>query len=161
MTISQGARANKNGKVFEDMMIPLFMANGFEVFSEKELKQRGNDGIKKYVIKNASYETIYDEKGRTEFVIVDEDRRIRVEAKYQASAGSVDEKFPYMLLNGIEKYPESEIVFVVDGGGYKKGARKWLADKIDEDWLGFKEQGKNICLMTITEFMNWFNHEFS
>lgn len=160
MTISQGARANQNGKVFEEMMIPLFRANGFAVLTESELKKRGTD-TDRYVVKNARYETIYNEHGRTEFVIRDKDRQIRVEAKFQASAGSVDEKFPYMLLNGIEKYPETEIVFVVDGGGYKQGARQWLEDRIAENWLDYKQKGKNIKLMTITEFVNWFNHEFS
>lgn len=161
MTISQGARANQNGKVFEDMMIPLFKANGFEIFTESELKKIDVTNIKRYVVKNAHYITIYNEKGRTEFVIVDDLRRIRVEAKYQASQGSVDEKFPYMLLNGIEQYPESEVIFVVDGGGYKKGARKWLEEHIKENWLDYKSKGKDIKLMSITEFVNWFNHEFS
>lgn len=161
MGISQGARANQNGKVFEDMMIPIFKANGFEIFTESELKKIDVSNIKRYVVKNAHYITIYNESGRTEFVIVDDLRRIRVEAKYQASAGSVDEKFPYMLLNGIEKYPESEVIFVVDGGGYKPGARKWLKEHIKDNWLNFKDKGKDIKLMTITEFINWFNHEFS
>ena len=51
-------------------------------------------------------------------------RTVRVEAKWQQAAGSVDEKYPYMLLNGIYQYPEKEIIFVVDGGGYKPGARR-------------------------------------
>lgn len=164
MTITQGAQANLNGKVFEEMMIPIFTAKGFEIFKESEL---GKPVIKakiqtitKYIIKNASYTTIYGEGGRTEFVIVDGDRRVRVEAKYQASPGSVDEKYPYMLLNGIYKYPEKEIIFVVDGGGYKPGARKWLEDHIKDNWLDYKASGKDIKLMKILEFVNWFNHEF-
>ena len=162
--ISQGALANKNGKVFENMMIPIFESHGFEVFAESDLKDKKKaehvKSLKRYVLKNASYMTIYNESGKTEFVIVDEPRRIRVEAKYQSAPGSVDEKYPYMLLNGIYQYPESEIIFVVDGGGYKKGAREWLDRQIQNDWLEFKEKGKNIQLMSIAEFMNWFNHEF-
>lgn len=73
----------------------------------------------------------------------------------------LDEKYPYMLLNGIYQYPEKEIIFVVDGGGYKPGARKWLQDQIDNDWLQYKElQHKSIQLMTIAEFVAWFNREF-
>ncbi len=164
MAISQGAQANKNGKVFENMMIPIFTEAGFEIFTQGDLKkkkvQKKIATLKRYVIRNAAYMTIYNEGGKTEFVIVDDPRRIRVEAKYQAAAGSVDEKYPYMLLNGIYKYPESEIIFVVDGGGYKPGARKWLEDHIKENWLDYKERGKDIKLMTIAEFMNWFTHEF-
>lgn len=165
MAISQGAQANKNGRVFENMMIPIFRDAGFEVFNESELAkpnvQKQISQLKRYIIKNASYMTIYNSGGKTEFVIVDDPRRIRVEAKYQAAPGSVDEKYPYMLLNGIYQYPESEIIFVVDGGGYKPGARDWLKKQIDENWLDFKSKGKDIKLMTIAEFANWFNHEFS
>ena len=164
MALSQGAQANKNGKVFENMMIPIFADAGFEVFTQSDLKkkkvQKKIQTLKRYVVRNSSYITIYGEGGKTEFVIIDDPRRIRVEAKFQASNGSVDEKYPYMLLNGIFQYPESEIIFVVDGGGYKPGARKWLENRIKENWLDYKERGKDIKLMTITEFATWFNHEF-
>ncbi len=165
MAISQGAQANKNGRVFENMMIPIFKDAGFEVFTESELSKpkikEHVANLKRYIIKNAEYITIYGEGGRTEFVIVDATRRIRVEAKYQSAQGSVDEKYPYMLLNGIYQYPESEIIFVVDGGGYKPGARKWLEDHIKDNWLDYKAKGKDLKLMSIAEFANWFNHEFS
>lgn len=161
MVISQGAQANKSGRVFENMMIPIFKDTGFEIFTETDLRTKKPEGLQRYIIKNASYTTIYNEGGRTEFVIVDGDRRIRVEAKYQSTQGSVDEKYPYMLLNGIYQYPESEIIFVVDGGGYKPGARQWLEEHIRNNWLDYKARGKNIRLMTIVEFANWFNHEFS
>ena len=164
MTITQGAQANLNGKVFEDMLVPIFKANGFEVFYESEFKKKFPDGkvdFDRYILKNASYVTIYNESGKTEFVIVAGTRRVRVETKYQASAGSVDEKYPYMLLNGIYQYPENEVIFVVDGGGYKAGAREWLQQHIDDNWLDYKAMGKKIQLMKIADFVNWFNHEFS
>ena len=160
MAITQGAQANLNGKVFESMMLSIFQENDFKVFQQSELKKVNTDDWSRYVIRNAQYTTIYEEVGRTEFVIVEADRRIRVEAKYQAAQGSVDEKYPYMLLNGIYAYPEKEIIFVVDGGGYKPGARKWLEKNIKDNWLDFKKTGKDIKLMTIVEFINWFNHEF-
>ena len=199
MKITQGARANLNGRVFEQMIIPIFKSNSFEIFTEKELNEkRSIDKLSKYVIKNAPYKTIYGEKGRTElkvakqpkvakqlkpkaptakplnalrptakllkvakqFVIVVGARKIRIEVKHQSVVGSVDEKYSYMLLNAIYQYPEKEIIFIVDGEGYKPGARKWLETSIKNNWLNFKKRGKGIKLMTITEFMNWFNHEF-
>lgn len=158
---TQGHLANMNGKIFENMLIPIFEAHGFQVFNEADVRSIDLSHIRRYVIKNASYVTIYDTQGKTEFVIVDDFRRIRVEAKYQAAKGSVDEKYPYMLLNGICQYPEKEIIFVVDGGGYKPGAREWLKNRIDENWLDYKAKGKDIKLMNISEFMNWFNHTFA
>lgn len=160
---SQGAMANANGKVFEKMMVPVFEDNKFIVLSESDYLSNPSKygAIDRYVLKNAKYTTIYEHEGKTEFVIVDGERRIRVEAKYQSAAGSVDEKYPYMLLNGIYQYPEKEIIFVVDGNGYKPGAHKWLKEHIENNWLDYKTQyGKDIKLMNISEFMNWFNHEF-
>ena len=158
--ITQGAKANLNGKAFEDMMTTLFQTHRFEVTTEAEMNRRTEPLPDRYVIKNAKYKTIYEEGGRTEFVIVDGERRIRVEAKFQMSQGSVDEKFPYMLLNGIYAYPENEVIFVVDGDGYKPGARVWLQRQIDNDWLEYREHGKDIKLMRLIEFVNWFNAEF-
>lgn len=78
----------------------------------------------------------------------------------QATAGSVDEKYPYMLLNAISQYSEKEVILIVDGGGYKPGSRQWVKTQISSNWLNFKSSGKKIRLMFIAEFVNWFNHEF-
>lgn len=168
-----GSRANKSGHIFEDMMLPIFREHGFEIFNNSELKKEPSPlkNVTKYVIKNAPFTTIYNQQGKTEFVIcdataIDENgdnylRKIRVEAKWQQSTGSVDEKYPYMLLNGIYKYPEREIIFVVDGNGYKPGARKWLEDRVSENWLDYQQQQhKSIKVMKINEFVAWFNKEF-
>lgn len=158
MRKAQGTLANLSGHVFEQMMIPVFEANGFAVMYEREYGKL-NDRPAKVVLRNSAYTTIYGHPGRTEFVIVCGSRRIRVEAKHMGSAGSVDEKLPYMLLNGIESYPEREVVFVLDGSGWKKGALQWLRDRIAEDWMRYRESGKEIRMMSISEFMDWFNHE--
>lgn len=164
MAKSQGAQANKNGKVFEEMLLPVFQRAGFEIFMQGELKkkkiQKKLNACKRYVIKQATYTTIYNHKGQTEYVIVSEERRIRVEVKYQAASGSVDEKYPYMLLNGIYQYPENEVVFIVDGGGFKPGAKEWIKKQLDDNWLDYKSKGKDIKLMSITEFVSWFNRQF-
>lgn len=172
-TQKQGTKANNTGHIFEDMMLPIFKTHGFLVITNAELKANPDIilGVDKYVVRNVPFTTIYDQPGKTEFVIYDASavndagepylRAIRVEAKWQQSAGSVDEKYPYMLLNGIYGYPEHEIIFVVDGGGYKPGARQWLADHINDNWLDYQNsQSKTIKLMKIDEFVKWFNNEF-
>ena len=162
--ITQGAAANRNGGMVEQALMPIFLGCGFKIFSEKEVKNNPTliDGLNKYILTNVGYVSIYgSNKSRTEYLIVYIDRRIRVEVKFQASAGSVDEKYPYMMLNGIYAYPEKEVIFLVDGGGYKQGARKWLQDQIDNDWLEYKSTGKSIKLMNIGEFIAYFTKEFS
>lgn len=171
--VQGGTRANAQGHLFENIMLPIFQGNDFSVFQHSEIQKNPSmlNGIDRYVIRNVPFTTIYAQSGKTEFVIYDNTaisssgntycRTVRVEAKWQQAAGSVDEKYPYMLLNGIYQYPEKEIIFVVDGGGYKPGARRWLQDQIDNDWLQYKEiQHKSIQLMTIAEFVAWFNREF-
>lgn len=158
MRKTQGTLANLCGHVFEQMMVPVFEANGFAVMYEREYRKL-DIKPERCVLRNAPYTTIYGHPGRTEFVIVCGSRRVRVEAKHMGSAGSVDEKIPYMLLNGIESYPEKEVVFVLDGSGWKKGALQWLRDRISEGWMGYREIGKEIRMMTISEFMDWFNRE--
>lgn len=158
MRKAQGTLANLSGHVFEQMMIPVFEANGFAVMYEREYGKL-RDRPAKVVLRNSAYTTIYGHPGRAEFVIVCGSRRIRVEAKHMGSAGSVDEKLPYMLLNGIESCPEREVVFVLDGSGWKKGALQWLRDRIAEDWMRYRESGKEIRMMDISGFMDWFNHE--
>lgn len=162
-SISQGAKANLNGKIFEEICTPIFRNHGFEVLSHVEFNKRekANTLPSKYVIKDAPFITIYGHKGKTEFLIVleDEHRKIRVENKYQAKAGSVDEKYPYTLLNAIQAYPEKEIIIIIDGGGYKAGARQWVVDRVKENWMDFAPD-KDIKVMSIIEFTNWFNDNF-
>lgn len=158
---SQGAQANLNGKIFEDMCIPLLAQHGFIILSYKEFETMRKLPVR-YVVQQMPYITIYGHKGRTEMVIVDQvqNRVVRVENKYQQAAGSVDEKYPYMYLNAVFAYEEPEVIFVIDGGGFKPGAKKWLIDRINENWLDYRSMGKSIQLMTIAEFINWVNRNF-
>ena len=48
-----------------------------------------------------------------------------IESKWQHEAGSVDEKYPYLVLNIQDRYGYPTVL-VLDGGGYKKGAEGWV-----------------------------------
>ena len=52
-----------------------------------------------------------------------------IECKWQQSKGSVDEKYPFTLFN-IFKIGVPTII-LLDGGGYKPAAMKWLKDQVD------------------------------
>lgn len=164
MANNQVTVANLNGQKFEDLLVAEFVNKGFSVFTETEVSKEPQllNGITRYVLRNAKFMTIYGQDGRTEFVAFDlkQKRAIRIEAKWQAVAGSVDEKYPYMLLNSIYQYPEKEIIFAVDGGGYKPGARQWLQDHIDNNWLNYRSMGKSIKLINYQQFVAWVQAEF-
>lgn len=59
------------------------------------------------------------------------DHRLVVEVKWQDRRGSTDEKFPYLaanILGGCYRYP---VIVVVDGGGAREGAVRWLQTQVD------------------------------
>ena len=50
-----------------------------------------------------------------------------IQCKWQASAGSVDEKFPFEVeCIAHDPYP---VVIILDGGGYSDGAKAWLMEQ--------------------------------
>ena len=57
-------------------------------------------------------------------------RGLIVESKYQGAAGSVDEKYPYLVENIRTRFP-MPCVIVLDGDGYKSGAAEWLRNQVD------------------------------
>lgn len=155
--IQGGAKANKNGKIFEETLKPIFQERGYLIIkqSDKNINEvcENND---KVVILNARYKTIYQHNGKTEFLIINKktNLKIRVECKWQQTSGSVDEKFPYLYLNCIYGFEEKDIILIIDGEGQKKGAIEWLKDKVNTKWLN---DDKNIKVMRLTEFLKWFN----
>jgi hypothetical protein len=72
---------------------------------------------------------------------------LAIEVKWQQSTGSVDEKFPYLVLNIRERYPCPAIV-IADGGGQRSGALQWLRSQVDGNLIG---------VYSVTEFLVWAN----
>lgn len=70
-----------------------------------------------------------------------------IEVKWQQSTGTVDEKFPYLVLNIQTKYPYKTMI-VLDGGGYRKGAETWIKSQV----------GMNLThVLNMKEFQTWVN----
>ena len=70
-----------------------------------------------------------------------------IESKWQQSGGSVDEKFPYFVLNIQQRHPHKTVV-LLDGGGYKKQAETWLRNQVGNNLLHVFSMG---------EFQKWCN----
>ena len=71
-----------------------------------------------------------------------------IESKWQQSGGSVDEKYPYLVLNIQMKY-QSPTVLVLDGGGYKRGAEEWVRSQAGN--------GNLLYVFNMAEFATWVN----
>ncbi len=163
MVIKQGGLANSSGNTLEKMVIATFESKGFEVVMYRKWITNQEKYSQELLLRNVPYETIYGHNGNTEFLIKSEryDLDIRIECKWQQSSGSVDEKFPYLYLNCIEKMPESTIIIIVDGGGAKLGSVEWLkaAASSSRYWKD-DEPKKQILVMDLQGFIIWANNTF-
>ena len=71
-----------------------------------------------------------------------------IESKWQQSGGSVDEKYPYLVLN-IQIQYQSPTIVVLDGGGYKQGAERWIRSQVGH--------GNFRHVFNMPQFATWVN----
>ena len=147
--MSGGKTANENGKAAEDMVEEVIHKHA-RLPIKPYRKWGGEYGV---VLKNAPYTNIYgSNRSRSEFLIIDSNgREMRIEVKWQQVAGSVDEKFPFVLFNALE-VPEPLVVVVVDGGGAKPTAVEWLKEQARLH----KSNTKEVLVFDLDEFEEWF-----
>lgn len=148
---SHGARANKSGSVFEDIIE--FIARRYGVPSIQYNEWQHDTTTRFLLVRRVPYTNLFGEISYTEFVFWDQlyDRKIRIEAKWQKASGSIDEKFKMLFDNAKDHMPESEIYLVIDGNGYRKRRRDWLEERAKET------QKKTIHVGTLGEFLGWFS----
>lgn len=161
--VKQGSKANKQGKILENAVESLFGKKGFEIVPYSRWIKKKEAFGKELLLTNVPFETIYNQRGYTEFVIISEkyNCQIRIECKWQQSSGSVDEKFPYLYLNCLEKMDEDKIIIICDGGGAKPGSIQWLKDTaISRKYAGEINEEKTIEVFSLTEFIVWANNSF-
>ena len=138
--MKQGTKANKNGLSLENLVEDCITARLF-VSSEKFSKTDQREDI---LLKHVPYTNIYgSSRCRSEFLLCYQGRKIRIECKAQHSAGSVDEKLPYLFMNFTQCIEEEEDIIVIEGDGFKKGAKEWLRRKC---------KGTKVRVMSLAEF---------
>ncbi len=174
---SHGQRANKSGQILEGVVRSTLagpQAFGFEVFTHLAYEgalEKNAPLPSRYLVKNPPYETIYGTRGKTEFRLhctnvaptkifpVSGEFVCRLECKYQATAGSVDEKFPYLYLSCVEAMPEKNIIILMEAKGARAQAVKWLTDAVLQQKYD-PAKSKCIVVLTIAEFIAWSNDAF-
>ena len=159
---TQGNAANSSGRSLELAVVSTMTAKGFRVATYRKWEKDPSLYGGELLLKNVPYNTIYGHQGNTEFLLKSASRNmeIRIECKWQQAAGSVDEKFPYLYLNCIEMMPESHIIILIDGGGFKAGALTWLKTAADSRRYQIQNNEKIIRVMSLAEFMAWANTNF-
>lgn len=136
--ISGGKTANYTGQRAESVIACI-------------LKERGYVFERQYKIGSG----IFDHPIRCDFFvhnIPEFPTGLIIESKWQGCGGSVDEKYPYLVLNIREVFPCPAVV-VLDGGGSKPGAVRWLKEQVDGERL--------YGVFGIAEFLSWMNKNIS
>ncbi len=161
--MEKGRSANITGNQLEVAVQTVLLNKGFEIEMYREWEKKPEKYGKELLLKNVPFKTIYNHKGNTEFLLISEryNLRIRIECKWQQSAGSVDEKLPYLYLNTIEAMPEKNIMILIDGDGFKAGAKTWLRNAVKEKLYTTEEnKDTNIMVFSLAEFFTWANNTF-
>lgn len=70
-----------------------------------------------------------------------------IESKWQDTAGTADEKFPYLVANIRAGRYGRPVIVVISGGGCRPGAERWLREQVDGRSL--------VAVFSIEELMSW------
>jgi len=133
--MTSGQRANETGNRLERFVKQALEDKGYQEFwnhKEQVFENRKALGGKQYARQVVVGTTIYESKRKCDFLVINRDKfpdALIIECKWQQSAGSVDEKYPFLLFNIMKMGVPS--VVLLDGGGYKPSAMAWLKSQSD------------------------------
>ena len=150
--MQQGTRANYTGNQLEKVIKFSLEEKGYKFVERGQFDSARYLEQPIYTTQYPVAKSVYGTRLVCDFILYHPQKHsdcLVIESKWQQSSGSVDEKFPYLVLNIREQYPCSTII-VLDGGGYKKGAEEWLRKQQDE---------KLIHVFNMMEFQRWSNSE--
>ena len=124
--MTDGKKANKRGTSLESWTMDLLLDTYEQVspkhfFALTELKQPI------FAHQCTTGKDIYGKKRRVDFILYHPLRWkdcLVIQCKWQASRGSVEEKYPFEVLS--IQTTSIPTIIVLDGGGYSKGAKDWL-----------------------------------
>lgn len=145
----QGRQANMNGAVLEQQIISRIKHAGYGKI--KDINNNFFYPDKYYITQYKIGMGIYKTPLYTDVLLFDKIKypnKLAIEMKWQQTAGSIDEKYPYLVLNIKEIFPCPAII-VIDGGGYKDGAIEWLKNQIDTKLIGVYD---------LSGFLKWSNN---
>jgi len=158
--MEKGRYTNITGNQLEVAVQSVLLGKGFEIEMYRKWAKKPDNYGEELLLKNVPFTTIYGHGGNTEFLLISKkyNLKIRIECKWQQSAGSVDEKLPYLYLNTIEAMPEKDIMILIDGDGFKAGAKVWLRNAVkDKLYTTELNTDKNVMIFSLAEFFTWAN----
>jgi hypothetical protein len=154
---SSGEKATKTGNLLERFVEQILREKGYTEFQGYKaiaFENRLAIGGRQYIKQLPVGKTIYDTLRKCDFFIVNRKlfpEDLIIECKWQQVAGSVDEKYPFLLFNIIKTAIPT--IILLDGSGYKKAAMNWLKDQVHE-------RAALIAVWNMAEFQTQANNGF-
>ena len=149
MSIVQGAESNLTGSWLETTVELQLKQRHIPVFEYTHDLGNGHLFYKTRAVRRVPYTSIYGCHSVSEFVLHHMERSVRIECRVQETAGSVDEKFPYLLWNARDRMPENEVIIILHGEGARRQAVEWLRRECG------RIESKRIRVQTLSEFYAW------
>lgn len=151
--ITSGGQANYTGRTFQKFIENSLISCGYVYMDRKHFQPSTYLHQPTYSRQFGIGKGLYDGERdlRCDFILYHPQKHTHclvIEAKWQKSGGSIDEKFPYVVTN-IQEYSPYKTVVVLDGGGYKPHAEKWLRDQVGD---------KLVAVYNMREFQTWINN---
>ncbi|MBC6443717.1 MAG: hypothetical protein GDA53_11560 [Rhodobacteraceae bacterium] len=132
---SGGASANRTGKMLEEN-IKGYLEQNYTAVNNKKFFESTHHGKNVYSKQVIVGKNIYGMDRKVDFILyhpVRWDKCLVIQCKWQAIPGSVDEKYPFEV--ECIRHGEYPTIIVLDGAGYRPGAREWLMKQCDDKLL--------------------------
>lgn len=152
-TVTQGGRAVKTGNALERIVLHALDDNGYTFVPPRKFLAACCLPQPLYTRQINIGKSIYGTSLISDFMLYHPEKhpgKLVIECKWQQSPGSVDEKFPYNVLNIRQMYPCPAII-LLDGEGYKTGAAAWLRSQVDGNKL--------LAVLSMVQFQTWVNND--
>ena len=151
MAKSQGAQANLTGKRLENHIELSLQDCSYVKVASKDVLINSIDSLTQpsYATQVNTGKTIYGTDLKSDFLLFHPQKwsmGLVIEVKWQQRSGTVDEKFPYLVMNIWSS--EYLTILILDGGGYREGAERWLRSMQKHNLLH---------VFNLTEFITWAN----
>lgn len=124
---SPGTTANRAGKQLEEAIAGIVAGRGYQKVESRMFFAMRSMEQAIYAQQVEIGKDIYAKKRRIDIMLYHPrmyPESLVIQCKWQASSGSVEEKYPYEVLS--IRLNEYDTIIVIDGGGYSDGALRWL-----------------------------------
>lgn len=136
-TQQQGRQANSNGRAFEDLIAQRLRSKGYQPLTM--LPDAFEQPFFIYQLRGR-FTSIYGSPMRVDFFAwhpMKYPNGLVIECKYQETAGSADEKFPYTI--ACLRKTGSPAILLLIGQGAKRCAVDWCLQQQDDRLMVFKD----------------------